>query len=83
MKIKDDASSMNDEHTMSFSVIAEKGKAQQSVFNVDYLINVLKALEVLKASGFSEIIVTLEDDSPIIFGSRTSGIGIAPIVRSE
>lgn len=80
MKFEKDMS-MNELKTIGLVIIKDKENAQQAVFNIDYLAQVLKALQALQTADFKEIVVTLEDDCPIIFGSRESGIGIAPIVR--
>ena len=71
---------LSENRVTGFCVIRGLKDAVQANFNVDYLIQVFKALEMLSESGIQYVTVTLGKDAPIIFGSKTCGYAIAPKV---
>jgi len=81
MKIK--SSKISPDRTTGFVVIEDLENAQQVCIDGQKLINVLKIVQQLVKLGFEDIIITVENDNPIVIGGKRMGIGIAQKVMEE
>lgn len=82
MKLKT-AGILNLSQTAGFVTIEDKGNAQQATFNIEPLKELSNILRTLERLGFNKITLTLEDDNPLIIGTKTIGIALAGIVEQD
>jgi len=72
---------MNDWRTVGFCVISDLENAQQVRLGLEYFKDLLEIVLSLEKLGFSELVLTVEKNHPIVIGSLDSGIALAPRIR--
>jgi len=74
---------LNQDQTGGLVKIKEKGKAQQTPLNVDYLIRFLEMCKSFKRFGIETIWITVEDNHPIVVGGKKIGFALAPYEEGD
>ena len=80
-KIRLDKDLLREDDVCGLAAIMEKGDAQQSVFNTVYLIELLEVVKAFKEAGLERIVITVGQDTPIVFGTKEFGYALAPIIE--
>jgi hypothetical protein len=83
MELSQVDSHFSEDLTTGFVRIAKKGKAQQTIIEIERFKELSKILGALYNLGIKEVVVTVENDSPLVIGSKTIGLAIAPRVYDE